>query len=256
MAEIDTTMLTEQHGDIRREAAEHTAAIQLENMKGFDRVNADVLLTGSALRHDGSQNTSEIIKEGLKESFNIRGDVKDTRYDVSTRISDTTNQLSNQLDSVEDVMNSQLFTLARESADNRAQILALGFQVRDGNVTLAKDVELNALKTQIETAKQTTYLSDKIDGQAETTRALINDLKYGDLNRALIERNSELVDERHERRHWRHNADVANVQGQWAAVNSQLQAFASQLQDVKQGTVNFGTMSGNAGRNQATNNVA
>jgi hypothetical protein len=82
------------------------------------------------------------------------------------------------------------------------------------------------------------------------TRRLINELKYGDLNRALIERNAELVEERHYARHWRNGFD----QSQFAAISNQLQAFQSQLQETRQGMVNFGTMAG-VGQSSTSNNV-
>jgi len=208
----------------------------------------------SDIRRESAANTNEIIKEGLKESFNIRGDVKDSRFDTASRINEATNSLSQQVDAIDDTLTAQLFTISRESADNRAQITALGFQVRDGFVAATKDAEINALKTQIEVAKQTTYLSDKIDGQAEKTRELINDHKYNDLNRSLVERNAELVEERHAHHHWRHHADHNQWQGQWASLNSQLQAFQSQLQETRQGMVNFGTMAG-VGQSSTSNNV-
>lgn len=211
---------------------------------------AALSLGHSDIRREQALGTSEIIKEAMKESFNIRGDVKDSRHDISSRINDSTNSLSQQVDAIDDTLTAHLFTLARESADNRAQITALGYQVRDGFTAAAKDSEINALKTQIETAKQTTYLSDKIDDQGEKTRALINDLQYNDLNRRLVERNAELVEERHAHHHWRHSADM----GQWASLNNQLQAFQSQLQETRQGMVNFGTMAG-VGQTSTSNNV-
>lgn len=211
---------------------------------------AALSLGHSDIRREAAANTNEIIKEGLKESFNTRGDVKDSRHDVASRINDATNSLSRQVDAIDDTLTAQLFTISRESADNRAQITGLGYQIRDGFVASAKDSEINALKTQIETAKQTTYLSDKIDDQGERTRALINDLQYNDLNRRLVERNAELVEERHAHHHWRHSADM----GQWAAVNSQLQALQSQFQETRQGMINFGTMAG-VGQSSTSNNV-
>lgn len=254
MADVDTQMLSGQHSDIRREqaeqtsnirreAAEHRATMTQENMKGFDRVNADVL-----------RGTAETIKEGLKESFNIRGDVKDSRYDVNSRITNATDRVVDRVEDSKDSIVDRLFTIGRESADNRAQITALGYQVRDGFVAASKDMEINALKGQVELAKQTTYLSDKIDGQAEKTRELINDLKYHDLNRGLVERNAALVEAEGDRRYWRHHADQAQFQGQWAALQSQIQAFASQLQETRQGMVNFGTMAG-VGQTSTSNNV-
>lgn len=240
---VDTSTLQGEHADIRREAAEHRATIQLENMKGFDRVNADVL-----------RGTNETVKEGLKESFAIRGDVKDARYDVSERVGNQGDRVVDRITEHDRTVNSRFFDTGRDLADLRAQIVAQQQQMVAGFMGSAKDAEINALKTQIEISKQTTYLSDKIDGQSEKTRDLINSLKEADLNRALIERNAELVGERHDRRHWRHHAEQYQNQGQWAALQSQIQAFASQLQETRQGMVNFGTMAG-VGQTSTSNNV-
>lgn len=212
----------------------------LENMKGFDRVNADVLRSGWA---------------GVDAT-------KDARYDVATRIGGATAELSRQVGAIDDTVTAQIIGLARDTSDLRAQVSGLGYQVRDGFVAATKDSEINGLKTQVELAKQSVYLSDKIDGQAERTRELvygqgernrelINELKNADLNRYLIERTSELVELRGEGRYWHGNYN----QSQFAAVHNQMQNLGSQLQEARQGTVNFGTMSGNAGRNTSTNNV-
>ena len=84
----------------------------------------------------------------------------------------------------------------------------------------------------------------------EKTRALINDLKYQDLNRALIERNAELVEERHHAHRWHDRYEA----GQWQALSNQMQAFQSQLATTTQGMVNFGTMAG-VGQSSTANNV-
>ena len=199
MAEVDTLMLSNQHSDIRREAAEHT---------------------------------NEIVREGMKGDFTTQ-----------KAITDSLAQVSNQVDAFEDVTNAAFMTVARDTADLRAQVI----QAID---TVKLATELNSLKGIIEGQKNTTYLSDKISNDGERTRALINDLKYNDLSRALVERNAALVEEASERRHWRYAAD----QGQWAALNSQLQAFQSQLQETRQGMVNFGTMAG-VGQTSTSNNV-
>lgn len=206
------------------------------------------------IRVEAVNHTNEIIKEGLKESYNTRGDVKDSRYDVASRISTTEQNLSQQVDAIDDTLTDKFFTLARDTSDLRAQITGLGYQVRDGFVASAKDAEINALKTQMEAAKNTTYLSDKIGDDGERTRALINDLKFGDLNRALVERNAELVEAVGEGRHWRHHADQNQWAGQFAALQSQIQNFNSQLAETRQGMVNFGTMAG-VGQSSTSNNV-
>lgn len=193
---------------------------------------------------------NDIRFEQQKQTADIQLEAGKNAHDVITSTGNNTDNLTAQLTAHQQSIADRLYTIGRESADNRAQIVALGFQVRDGFTTAAKDSEINALKTQVELAKQSTYLSDKIDADGEKTRALVNSLKEQDLNRMLIERNTLLSEERFGRRYWRYGAD----QGQWAALNSQLQAFQSQLQETRQGMVNFGTMAG-VGQTSTSNNV-
>jgi hypothetical protein len=247
---VDTSTLQGEHADIRREAAEHRASVLLETTKGFDRVNADVL-----------RGTNETVKEGLKEAFNIRGDVKDARYDVSDRIGNSADRIVDRLTEHDAKVADRFFAVGRDTQDIRAQIVAQQQQMVAGFLGVSKDTEIAALKTQMEIAKQTTYLSDKIDNQAEKTRELLNDLKYHDLNRGLVERNTELVNcEQDRRRHYdrwldgRFDMNQAQFAGQWAQLQSQIQAFQSQLQETRQGMVNFGTMAG-VGQSSTSNNV-
>ena len=210
MAEAATTQdiqgLAYQHNDIRKEAVDHA---------------------------------NEIIKEGLKATAVTDSNIKDTRFEITSRVENAADRSDRNFTQLSD----RFFTIARDTADLRAQVI----QAID---TTKMATELNALKSVIEGQKNTQYLSDKIGVEGDRTRGLINDLKYNDLNRALVERNSELVEERFGRRHWR---DVAG-QSQFAAVNSQMQAFGSQLQETRQGMVNFGTMAG-VGQTSSSNNV-
>lgn len=211
MADVDTQLLTGQHSDIRREAVEHT---------------------------------SEILKEGLKQEYNLQGSIKDARFDINSRIN-----------SMQINHDDRFFAVGRDLADVRAQLVAQQQQVVSGFLGAAKDAEINALKTQIEMAKQTTYLSDKIDGQAEATRGLINSLRDSDQNRMLVERNTELVAALNDGRWWR---DWGHFRGAWdnntQVVANRLNTLDSQLQDTRQGMVNFGTMAG-VGQTSTSNNV-
>lgn len=193
----------------------------------------------SDVRREAAEHTNEIVKEGLKGDYATQGAIKDARFDVNSRISEASRDNDNRF-----------FDTGRDLADIRAQIVSGQQAMVAGFLGASKDAEINALKTQVELAKQSTYLSDKIDEGNERTRALINDLRDRELNRYLIERNAEIVEERHGRRHWRGAYD----QGQWQALNSQLQAFQSQLQETRQGMVNFGTMAG-VGQTSTSNNV-
>lgn len=191
------------------------------------------------IRREAVEHTNEIVKEGLKGDYATQG-----------MINGLERANSQQIDAFEDVTNNAFMTVARDTADIRAQIIAQQQQVVAGFAAAAKDAEINALKTQIELAKQSTYLSDKIDGQAERTRELIGKLNDDSLNRQLVERNTELVGALEGGRYWwgRHN------DGQFNAVASQLNAFQSQLQETRQGMVNFGTMAG-VGQTSTSNNV-
>lgn len=182
---------------------------------------------------------SDIRMEQMRQASDILDSVRDNK---SSTIDATQNQTANLMD--------RFFHIGRDVIDNRVQITSLGFQLRDGFAAAAKDAEINALKTQVEMQKQSTLLSNQITAEGDRTRALINDLKYQDLNRDLIERNSILTEERWGRRYWR---DFAG-QSQYAALNSQLQAFGSQLNDTRNGMVNFGTQLGV--RQAATSNNA
>ena len=253
------------HSDIRREGAEHTSDIRREaagyasdiRREGAEHTNEIVkegIKSEAHVLQDAGKNTNEIVREGLKGEFNLRGDVKDSRYDINSRITNATDRVVDRIEESKDVLEDKFYSVGRDTADIRAQIVAQQQQMVAGFGAVSKDIELNSLKGMLEGQKNTQFLSDKVSMDGERTRALINDLKYGDLNRALIERNAELVEAASEGRHWRHRADQTAIQGQWAAVQNQLQAFASQLQETRQGMVNFGTMAG-VGQTSTSNNV-
>jgi hypothetical protein len=197
----------------------------------------------SDIRRENVEHTNEIVKEGLKGDYLTQGSIKDARFDINTRVAEASRDTDNRF-----------FDTGRDLADIRAQIVSAQQQVVAGFLGAAKDAEINALKTQVELAKQSTYLSDKIDAGNERTVALVNSLKEADLNRMLVERNAALVEAAGEGRYWRHRHHGDQFQGQWAALNNQLQAFQSQLQETRQGMVNFGTMAG-VGQSSTSNNV-
>lgn len=214
MAEVDTYMLSGQHSDIRREAAEHT---------------------------------NEIVKEGIKGDYATLNSIKDSAFETVTRVENNADRLERGIASTHTDLLDRFFVVGRDTADLRAQVI----QAID---TTKMSTELNALKGIIEGQRNTSYLADKIAVEGDRTRALINDLKYHDLNRALVERNTELVEERNWGRHWYHGAN----QAQWASMQNQLQSmnqnFNSQLSETRQGMVNFGTMAG-VGQTSSANNV-
>jgi hypothetical protein len=193
----------------------------------------------SDIRRESEVHTNEIIKEGMKGDFTTQSGINGLER-----------ANSQQIDAFEDVVNAQFMTVARDTQDIRAQVISAQQAMVAGFMGAAKDAEINALKTQIELAKQSTYLSDKIDAGNQITQNLIRQLNDDSLNRQLVERNTELVGALEGGRYWygRHG------DGQFAAISSQLQAFQSQLQETRQGMVNFGTMAG-VGQTSTSNNV-
>lgn len=175
----------------------------------------------SDVRREAAEHTNEIVRESLKGDYNTASSVKDARFDINSRV-----------EGVHQSMSDRFFAIGRDLADVRAQLV-------QAIQSSANASEINALKTQ---------LAIKEDG--EKTRAVIAANNNEALNRMLIERNAEIVEERHHARHWRGHYD----QGQWAALNSQLQAFQSSLAETRQGMVNFGTMAG-VGQTSTTNQV-
>lgn len=301
MAEVDTTQLSAEHGairhdiavesarlgaqigteacninkhvgDARRESADQTADIRYDVATragdirsevqsvgndlstqigaGFCDTDSKILETGSTIRREAAEHTNEIVKEGLKGDFNTRGDIKDTRYDLAARVTNVGDRIVDRVEDTKDSLDDRFFTVGRDLAD-----------IKQGQATLSKDVELNALKTQLDAKENTRYIVDKVTDDGEKTRNLINDLKYHDLNRGLVERQTELVNCEQDRRHYhdrwhdaRWDQHQAQFAGQWAQLQSQIQAFQSQLQETRQGMVNFGTMAG-VGQSSTSNNV-
>lgn len=284
MADLDTQMLANQHADIRREAAEHaselrfnlaerTGDVRREIAAGVDKTS-DLISGNSAtimreqqrqtfeLSRQSGEETNEIVKEGLKGDFNTVNAVKDGRFETISRvesnadrieraITDSNFNLSSRVENAADRAERGVSALSSAVADRFFTVGRDLMELHQGQATIGKDIELNALKTQIEGQKNTQYIADKISADGEKTRGLIQDLKYHDLSRGLVERNAELVTSEHERRHNRdryHDGRFDNLQhqyaAQWAQMSSQVQAFQSQLQETRQGMNNFGTMLG------------
>jgi hypothetical protein len=220
-----------------------------------------ILATASDIRREAADHKADVRQAVYQEGQDLVMAIKDARYDVASKVGDQGDRVVDRLTEHDAKVADRFFDIGRDTQDLRAQVIAQQQQMVAGFLGAAKDAEINALKTQIEMAKQTTYISDKIDGQAEKTRELINDLKYHDLNRGLVERNAALVEYKSDRRHYRDrwldgrfDQNQAQFAGQWAQLQNQVQAFQSQLQETRQGMVNFGTMAG-VGQSSTSNNV-
>jgi hypothetical protein len=235
--------IAERAGDIRRELAD-----------AKDVLNDSIRVEGGSTRFEDAKNTGEIIKEGLKGTHITDLSIKDTRYDLASRVENAADRAERGISELRGNVADRFYTVGRDLSE-----------LRQGHATLSKDIELNGLRGIIEGQKNTQYLADKISMDGEKTRALLNDHKYHDLNRALVERQAELVNceqDRHGYRdrywdaRWAQNQDQFGAQ--FAAMQNQLQSmnqnFNSQLSETRQGMVNFGTMAG-VGQTSSANNV-
>ena len=238
-------------GDIRREAEHNTATIR-----------NDVLGGHGGIRFETAVAKGEIIKEIGKTTDNINSDVKETGWKVNDSV-------GKEADRVVQTSTDYFIASQNRQFDNAMQIAALRAATDTGFAHVGKDIEHSTNVVALESAKVAAAValeSSKVAaavalGQAQLersiyqdgseTRRLMNELNNDALNRQLIERNAEMLDHRSEARHWRHGFDNA----QYASLVSQLNAMGSVLTETRQGVVNFGTMTGNAGRQQSTNNV-
>lgn len=221
----------------------HIADMRQEDAENFGHARRDIHETSADARREAAEHKADVREVVFQVGHDNLTAVKDAECHVTARISD---KISEHDGKVAD----RFFAVGRDLAE-----------LRQGHATLYKDIELNALKTQIEGQKNTQYLSDKITIDGEKTRGLINELKYHDLNRSLLERQTALLHCEQDRCNLRDRCQDARLDqiqaqyaGQWSQLQNQVQAFQSQLQETRQGMVNFGTMAG-VGQTSTSNNV-
>jgi hypothetical protein len=247
----------EHASDIRREGAEHASDIRREAAEHTSNIRREAAEHTSDLRREGAEHTNEIVKEALKSDFALRGDIKDSCLDVANRVGHSTDRIAAQLTAHDTRVADRFYSVGRDTQDIRAQIVAQQQQMVAGFATVAKDTEIASLKGILEGQKNTAYLSDKISTDGEKTRELVNKQNDEFLNRLLIERQTELYSCCKPPRCC-HGYDGNNnnnqIATQLAVLQNQVQAFASQLTETRQGMVNFGTMAG-VGQSSTSNNV-
>jgi hypothetical protein len=221
----DVYMLAGQHGDIRREAAEYSANIR---------------------------------RETAFEAGDIRRDVAQSAFNVSTDVGNATDRSMANDTAYYIASTAAAAQTAKEAAKERGWIEAgmnAGFVKVAGDQALATavisgHVALEASKLQGALALQSAILAQQVSVDGAATRMLINEQRAHEQTRMLIERNAALVEAHGDARFWRHGAQNA----QFAAVTSQVNALGSQLQETRQGMVNFGTQTG-VGQTSTSNQV-
>ena len=268
--------LSAQHSDIRREGSVERGEIRYE-----------VASKASDLRYDNSVGQSDIRREQAVGFGETKYAVAAGNDVLNREILNSSHNTDSKVDEAADKIQQRAadYYIASQARDfdNSRDLAALRAQVDMSNQKLSTEIllsseraaaaaalagEKTAAASALESARlgtaialgqagtskeilETKYeLSRQISDEAGATRDLINSLKTDELNRMLIERNTDVNHFRHG--YWDAVGGVNNAQ--FAAVTSQLNAFQSQLQETRQGMVNFGTMAG-VGQSSTNNNV-
>jgi hypothetical protein len=234
MADATTTdpMVYQDHGEIKFKIAQSEAQI----------------------RRDVANDTSTIRRDLSQDTANINANIKDASWNVTDHLVTSTDRITDQDTAYYISAQNQAYqtatALAALTAGTNAQFAAtqaaIELQGAVGQAATALAAAENAAASQLASA----LLSQQILQDGEKTRTLMNQLKMEQLNRELIEQNAKLVECRSDHRHLERSYD----QSQFASVLSQMQNFQSQLQETRQGLVNFGTMAAGAGTQSSTSN--
>lgn len=232
----DQVMYSDPWSDLRREYTVDHADIRREQAIGHGEIRYDIAASAASTRTELAAGQGEIGTQINGVADVINSDIKDTGWKVNEKVGYEADRLSKEQTDFFISGQQRSYDTAVELAKLSATQVAGFSDIAD---RIATSAEINALKTQ---------LTVKEDG--ELTRGLINNLKNDELNRLLIERNTDVNHFRHG--YWDALGTASNAQ--FASVASQLNAFQSQLQETRQGMVNFGTMAG-VGQSSANNAV-
>jgi hypothetical protein len=212
-------------GDTKYAIAEHSEA-----------TNRDVLTSGFNTSVKVDEAADKILQR--QADFYIAGQARD--FDQSRDLA--------ALRAVQDLSAQKLSSEILLATEKTATAAALE------SAKVAAAVALGQSQLSKEIAESKYELSKQVGYENEKTRDLINSLKNDELNRLLIERNTDLTHCRHD--YWGARDGLFN--SQFAAlssqVNSQLNSLNSQIAETRQGMVNFGTMAG-VGQSSTSNAV-
>jgi hypothetical protein len=272
--------LAAQHSDIRREGSVERGDIRRETAEGISEVRYDVATRSADNRYANAIGQADIRREGAvgigEIKYAIATSSEDTNRDVLTSGFNTNVKVDEAADKIQQratdfYISGQArdFDQSRDLAALRA-VTDLASQKLSSEILLA--TEKTATAAALESAKvasavalgqhqlsreiaESKYdVSKQMAYENEKTRDLINSLKNDELNRLLIERNTDLSGCRGDfwaARDGLFNSQFAALSSQ---VNSQLNSLNSQIAETRQGMVNFGTMAG-VGQSSTSNAV-
>lgn len=250
---VDNLSQLKQNKQINPLRRDTMAELMQSDLFTLFRDHADIRRETADVRYEVGQGVNEIVKETIKASDKLTTDVKDASYR-------TLEAVGNEADRVV-AQGSAYYIAGQQAANDLARdVAALKAGTDMAFMKVASDIQtqgaLGQAASALESAKigaavalGQAQLERSINNDGNETRRLINELKVSELERKLIERHNDYHGIRGELNHWRGHYD----QAQFAAINNQMQNFGSQLQETRQGVINFGTMTGNAGRQQSSN---
>lgn len=254
--QVDMTSLLQGQADIRRETAIGHGENRHDTAVGHADIRHENAVGQSDIRRDSAMQAGDIRYAVSGQAANTNDIVKTAAWNVSDRVGTEADRIVGQgtaffiAQQQNDYQAATALSALKANADLVSQRISLEIAASARDAIAASQLEAAKIASAIALGQATLERTLMLDGA--TTRELMNRQKYDDLSRGLIERNQELVECRGDSRYWQ----GLHGQSQFSSVASQLQAFQSQLQETRQGMVNFGTMSGAAGQQTSTaNNV-
>lgn len=236
-------MLNQGHADIRREIAKAESDTRRDVAQEIGTTRREIAEGQGTIRYDAAMGNA-----GINDS------VKSSAWAVSDRVGTEADRVVAQDTAYFIAAQGQNFStataLAALKATQDAAFVRTQADIQMAALQAVSAATLSGEKAVAASALGNALLGQQIISDGNTTRMLINDLKNDQLNRELIERNAFLVESRGDARFWRAGAENAQLN----AVTTQLNAFGSQLQETRQGMVNFGSMTG-VGQTSTANSV-
>ena len=252
------TALAAQHSDIRREGSVERGEIRYDvATRAADNRYANAIGQGEikyAIAEHSEATNRDILVTGANTAVKVdeaadKIQQRATDYFIAGQARDFDNSRDlAALKAVTDLTAQKLSTEILLTAERGATATALE------SAKVAAAVALGQSQLSKEIAESKYDVSKQIAYENEKTRDLVNSLKNDELNRLLIERNTDINSLRGD--YWGVRDGLFN--SQFAAlssqVNSQLNALNSQIAETRQGMVNFGTMAG-VGQTSTSNAV-
>jgi hypothetical protein len=261
--------LSAQHSDIRREGSVERGEIRFDvATRAADNRYANAV--GQAdIRREGALGVGEIKYAIAEHSEATNRDVLTSGFNTNVKVDEAADKIQQRAADFFIAGQARDFDQSRDLAALRA-VQDLSAQKLSSEILLATEktataaalesakvaaaVALGQSQLSKEIAESKYDMSKQVAYENEKTRDLINSLKNDELNRLLIERNTDLTSCRGD--YWGLRDGLFN--NQFAAlssqVNSQLNALNSQIAETRQGMVNFGTMAG-VGQSSTSNAV-